>query len=169
MWRQGHRARRESSCRRRRSIAIPFARDQFRPAYLQGFTAVDFFQARQEIGAPGGNRRPGGDQPGDDSLALGDLNLFAFAEEIFDLPKPVAQVAHGSFSHVIHFSITLAKAQSSLDARPHRLRTTRGAAAVPDSAIAWFSRLVSIPIWDCSQDAGRPLSDGETTVLGGAQ
>src|ERR1700736_322574 len=76
------RARRESSCQHRRSIAVSFARDEFGSAHLQGFASVDFLQTRQEIRSPGGNRRLCGNQPGDDSLTLGDLNLFALAEKI---------------------------------------------------------------------------------------
>ena len=40
-------------------------------------------------------------------MARIDQKFSSFAEKIFDLPKPVAKVAHSSFSHVIHFSITL--------------------------------------------------------------
>src|SRR3979490_2882804 len=117
--RPARKARRESSYPRRRSIAVSITRDQFRSAYLQGFASVDFLQPRQEIRPPGGNLRLGGDQPGDDPLALGDLNLFAFTEKIFDLPKPVAQVAHGSFSHVIHFGITLKNTQYTFKTQPN--------------------------------------------------
>src|ERR1700719_16345 len=121
--RPARRARRESSCPRRRSIAVPFARNKFRSAYFQGLAAVDFLQTRQEIRAPGGNRRLGWDQPGDDPLALGNLNLFAFAKKILDLPKAVAQVAYGGFSHVIHFSITSEYKQFTIETQPKACST----------------------------------------------
>src|ERR1700690_454051 len=49
------RAKRESSCLHRRSLAVPVARDKFRAAHLQRFAPIEFLQTRHKIRTPGGS------------------------------------------------------------------------------------------------------------------
>jgi len=45
-------------------------------------------------------------EAGNDALALGDMDFLAVAEELLDDGEAVAEVADGSFPHVMHYSIT---------------------------------------------------------------
>jgi hypothetical protein len=90
---------------------------------LQAFLAESLLLTRKEIWKDGGSSRIRGKQAGNDALALGDLDFLAVAEEAFDSGESVAQVADGSFLHVIHFSITQYERQAILNAKAKRKDT----------------------------------------------
>src|ERR1700730_16218433 len=112
-----HTAKPGNSCPHRRSIPVSFAGDKFCAAYLQRLAAVELFEPRQKIWSRGWDVWLSGHERRNDALALGDLDFLTLTKQVFDLAKPVAQVTYRSFSHVIHFSITIINAQYLLDAR----------------------------------------------------
>lgn len=105
-WHLARKERPESWCRRRRSIAISLGRQKIGGADFETFAVVDFLQARKKVRALGRFRRLHRYQACDGALSLGDVNLFAGGEHVFDGGEVVAQIADGSFLHVMHFSIT---------------------------------------------------------------
>jgi len=90
----------------RRSIAFPFLRQQFRAAHFQPLIAVDFLEPGQKVRPPRGNARLG-----ELSLAVTRLRLaISISSPSRSRPstsrKRYRQIAHGRFSHVMHYSIT---------------------------------------------------------------
>src|SRR5580704_7309455 len=117
LWPHGRREcirRKESWCPRTRSKAVSLLGQLRSSGNLEALFAEHFTLAGEKIGHFGRLLGFGGQQAGDYTPALGDMDFFAFAEEFFHFREAVAEVADGGFLHVIHFSITLEGGQSTI-------------------------------------------------------
>src|SRR5580692_2099867 len=109
LWPHGRREctrRKESWCPRTRSKAVTLLGQLRSSGNLEALFAEHFALAGEKIGHFGGLLGFRRQQASDYTPALGNVDFFGFAEEVFHFGEAVAEVGDGVFLHVIHFSIT---------------------------------------------------------------
>jgi hypothetical protein len=72
--------------------------------------------AREEVRECRGGGRIGREQPGNDAFALGDMDFFAVAEQVFHSGKSITKIADAGLLHVMYFSITCCEIEERLNA-----------------------------------------------------
>src|SRR5208283_2444996 len=104
--RRARKGRRGNLYRRRRSRSATLAGDQLSSRNLEGRIPIYRLQAIEKIRPPRRRCRRAGHELRNHPPPFGNLNLLTLPKQVLDLPKTIAQIAHGGFFHVMHYSIT---------------------------------------------------------------